>query len=697
MTKNKRPIPEKKQIPKKAFRIIILILSALLSLAALIFPIATRPSMYSLKVGEVATQDIQAPYAYTYESEIRTAVEKKQAELSVPDVYETNYSIAKQQRYQLESNLNSIFYIRNENELSKDQQILNITSLQSDWIDTENAKEIIALPSNDWEVIRTEALRVLDEVMGSSITENQVADKKNNLPIRSSTLSTVQVSLIALLVKPFIVPNRFFNSEKTQINREQAANSIDPVEVSYLARETIVRQGQIITPEIQEALKQYGLIQSEKKWQDFLSAIGITVLLTGMTILYFRYRHIEFSNNLRDLVLIAATFLLFLFSAKILIPNRAIIPYLFPLPAFGLIVASLFNMEVGLIFSLILSVLVGFNLQNGFEITLFYILSSFCGILILGKGRRIAHFFWSGIAIAISGIIVIFSFRLPNPISDWIGLATLAGASIFCGLASTSLTLIIQFILSHLLGITTPLRLIDLSRPDHALLQYLLQNAPGTYQHSLMVANLGEQAADVIGADSLLVRVGALYHDVGKSNNAAFFIENQIPGKVNPHERLLPEKSAGIILNHVAEGVRLAKKNRIPPRIQDFIKEHHGTLITRFQYSREMKLHEHNPSKIDREKFRYPGPAPRSKETALIMLADNVEARARADLPKDENELGDLVNNTIEYCQKEGQLDDTNLTIRNLQQIKISFVNTLKNIYHPRIQYPELEEKQNQK
>jgi len=292
-----------------------------------------------------------------------------------------------------------------------------------------------------------------------------------------------------------------------------------------------------------------------------------------------------------------------------------------------------------------------------------------------------------------TGIAIIFAFRLPNPITDWVGIATLSGAAVICGLGSASLALIIQLVVSYLFGLITPLRLIDLSRPDQALLQLLLQKAPGTYQHSLVVANLGEQAADAIGADSLLVRVGALYHDIGKTSNAEFFIENQPPGNINPHSEINPEKSAKIIIDHVNEGVRLGKGRHLPPRIIDFIKEHHGTLITLFQYSKAITNHENNPEKIDREKFRYPGPPPRSKETALIMLADNLEARARADMPKDDAAISDLVHKSIEYCEKEGQLDGTNITIRNLQQIIKSFEHTLKNIYHPRIQYPEIDAK----
>ena len=230
----------------------------------------------------------------------------------------------------------------------------------------------------------------------------------------------------------------------------------------------------------------------------------------------------------------------------------------------------------------------------------------------------------------------------------------------------------------------------EISRPDYPLLQFLLRNAPGTYQHSLQVANLAEQAAETIGADALLSRVGALYHDVGKSTNASFFIENQVPGNLNSHDDLDPIKSAATIIQHVSDGLQLTRKYRLPPRIRDFISEHHGTLVTRYQYTRAVEAAGNNPNLVDLEQFRYPGPAPRSRETALLMLADSCEARARAELPKDDAELRKLIKNVIDYCQKEGQLDNTSITLRDLSQITSSFFSTLKNIYHPRLHYPEL-------
>src|SRR5690606_18636353 len=216
------------------------------------------------------------------------------------------------------------------------------------------------------------------------------------------------------------------------------------------------------------------------------------------------------------------------------------------------------------------------------------------------------------------------------------------------GFASASIALLLQYMLAQLLGFTTALQLLDISRPDSPLLQFFLRSAPGTYQHSLQVANLAEQAAEKIGADPLLTRVGALFHDIGKALNPSFFIENQLPGHVNSHDDADPEEVSATIIRHVTDGIQLANKHRLPRRLHDFILEHHGTLITHYQYNQAMEAANGNISKVDIEKFRYPGPPPTSRETALLMLADATEARARAERPQNDEEIRKLVRSVIQ-------------------------------------------------
>jgi putative nucleotidyltransferase with HDIG domain len=317
-------------------------------------------------------------------------------------------------------------------------------------------------------------------------------------------------------------------------------------------------------------------------------------------------------------------------------------------------------------------------------------------MLTLGKARRIASFFLSGIAIGFAGIGIILGFRLPDALTDWIGIATLAGASLFNGIGAASLTLLLQFVFSQTLGTTTALQLLDTSRPDHPLLQQMLRNAPGSYQHSLQVANLAEQAAEAIGADGLLVRVGAIFHDCGKSQNPQFFIENQVQENLDPHDDIDPILSAQTIIKHVTDGVELAKKYRLPNRIIDFIREHHGTMYTHYQYSQAIKEAD-DPDAIDKSLFTYPGPKPQSVETALLMLADGTEARARAEVPKNEEELRSLIDTVVNFYEQNHQLEDTNITLKELQEVKQSFYHTLKGSYHPRVKYPALDQKKPKK
>jgi putative nucleotidyltransferase with HDIG domain len=378
-----------------------------------------------------------------------------------------------------------------------------------------------------------------------------------------------------------------------------------------------------------------------------------------------------------------------LFAARAVIPNRAILPYLFPIPAFAMVLATLFNLEISVITSLILSILAVYGLSNSSELTMFYLFSSLIGALILGKGRRVFNFFWAGIFSAITGVIVILAYRFLENTTDLLGLFTLVGATFLNGVASASLALLFQFLASQTLGLTTPLSLLEISRPDNPLLQFVLQNAPGTYQHSLQVSNLAEQGAKAIGADALLTRVGALYHDCGKAVNASFFIENQIPGKINSHDDMDPAEAAKTIINHIHDGIVLAEKHHLPPRIKDFIREHHGTAITRYQYCRALDLNNGDRSKLEESSFHYPGPKPRSKETAILMLADGCEARARAELPKTDEELKVLIKKVIDNCMQQGQLEDSNLTLKDLKTIADAFFLVMFNTHHPRLIYPE--------
>jgi len=217
-----------------------------------------------------------------------------------------------------------------------------------------------------------------------------------------------------------------------------------------------------------------------------------------------------------------------------------------------------------------------------------------------------------------------------------------------------------------------------------------LINAPGSYQHSLLVANLAEQAAKEIGCDALLTRVGALYHDIGKSTNPTFFIENQLPSQINTHDDMDPVVASSTITKHVTDGLKLARKYHLPPQIQAFIAEHHGTTLTWYQYEQALK-NATSVEKVDEEMFKYTGNPPSSKETALLMLADGCEARVRAETPGNVEGISKIIDETIKSYLDQGQLNHTNLTLNDLRLISHSFTRTLQNTYHQRVKYPDKE------
>ena len=676
----------------RTIQFILLILVGLASLAALIVPLSLSPGALPLNAGDVAPRDLQAPQAIEYVSEVRTEEARAAAERAIPQVYSSpDPSTARGQIERLRTALDYISLVRADEFAAPQQKQSDIQSLSDLTLNSETIGQILNLSNARWDTVQQESLSVLEQVMRNTIRENDLQAIRRSVPsLVSLALTEEQAGLVTELVSAFITPNSFSSRELTEAARQAARDAVQPVVQSYKPGETVVAGGQIITPAQLEALTKLGLIESGQQWQDYVGVTALVLLTTTFVGLYFYRRSRPYLSEVRSLVLIAIIFILFLVGARLSIPNRTIIPYLYPLPAVALLLATLFNLETGLIFGLVISVLAAYGLPNTLDLMPYYMLASLTGVLVLGSARRFWVFFRAGIAIALAGIAMILAFRLPFNQMDWVGIVTLSGAAVFNGMASASITLLLQYFLAQVLGLTTPLQLLEISRPDFPLLQYFLRNAPGTYQHSLQVANLAEQAAENIGADALLTRVGALFHDIGKAVNPSFFIENQTHGSLNTHDDLDPADSSAAITQHVLDGIKLARKYRLPRRLDDFILEHHGTMLTRYQYTKAVEAAGGDESRVDASKFRYPGPSPRSRETALLMLADGTEARVRAGRPANEEDLRAIIRSAIEHAQSSGQLDHTQLTLSDLNKIAESFATTLRGSFHPRIEYPKV-------
>ncbi|MGD0611814.1 MAG: HDIG domain-containing metalloprotein [Anaerolineales bacterium] len=671
--------------------LLLLVCVSILAFVMLIQPWSLRQTSLPLRVGDVAPQDLRASRDIQYVSDILSEQARTAAERAVEPIYAPpDPAVARGQIDKLKAILQSITDIRSDSNSTSTQKMASLAVIQGVSLQPSSIETILAISDSRWQAVQSETLNVLEKVMQAPIRSDGVDEVRQNLPSQVSFAMTENESgVIVDLVQPLVTANSFYSPELTAAARQAAGSAVQPVIQSFVKDQTIVAGGQIISDADLEALTELGMVQPKTQAFTYLGAAALVGLSALIMVLYAIRRKREFLTDLRSLILLSMLFLIFLLGARVSIPDRTILPYLFPIAAFGLLVSALFGIERGVVFSLIMSALAAYGMPDSLGLLPYYLLSSLCGVFALGQAHRLSQFLYAGVAIAGGGAAVLAAYRLPFTSIDWIGIATLAGAALLNGIASTSIALPLLYLLAQFLDMTTPLQLLEISRPDHPLLNYFLQRAPGTYQHCLQVANIAEQAAERIQADVLLTRVGALFHDVGKSANPLFFIENQPPNHIDTHDDLDPEVSAQIIIRHVSDGLELARKYRLPRRIRDFITEHHGTQITRYQYNRALQDAGGEASRVEEGKFRYPGPSPRSKETAILMLADGVEARARAERPSDDSQMRGLIQDVINRCQKDGQLDDTPLLQRELAAIAESFLNNLRVTYHPRLEYPQ--------
>ncbi len=439
-------------------------------------------------------------------------------------------------------------------------------------------------------------------------------------------------------------------------------------------------------------------------WQYIYFLAGLSVF--ALVIIYIISRFIRyyspscFRTNF-DLLLGASIFILSLILLKALAvfiihdtsslqEQRAIYLYyipLFPCAMSAILYGVLMNVVSGYIFIIVLCLCQTILYGGDFVIFLIGITSVTAGIMSSHNARRRTHLIRSGLLIGFIQAIAIASYSIANGF-QWQIIVSHAGTGIINGSLGAFFTAGILPIFEYLFKVPTDIRLLELSDLNHPLLKKLVMDAPGTYHHSLIVGNLAESAAEVVGAKPLLARVGAYFHDIGKLKKPEYFSENEWRGK-SRHDDLIPSMSSLIIISHVKDGVDLARKYRLNKNIVDIIEQHHGTGLVYFFYKRAEQAQQESDIKITEEEYRYPGPAPQSKEAAIILLADAVEAASRALENPTPSRIRNLVSNIINNRFLDSQLDDCQLTITDLAKIKDCFTYILTGIFHTRPKYPK--------
>jgi cyclic-di-AMP phosphodiesterase PgpH len=644
-----------------------------------------------LDAGDVSRTEILAPYDLTYESAIRTRQAQDIEAASVADVYDRpDPSVARQQEARARQILDYIGTVREDPYASSLQQVSWIAAIPDLEMQAEAIALAVDMDDEEWQETREETIRVLGRAMQSEIRDDRVAAVRRTLPtLISHSLSAEQAEVIEDIAASLVTSNAFYNAARTEELRQQARENTAPVMWTIRQGEAIVREGSLVRPIDIEALDAYGLRQQSVGWPAVVSAILLALLTTSLLELFIFRLQPSLWQRWRTASVTFLLVALFVIAGKLMLPfSEGVAPYLYPLPALPMLLTILFGPGLGVAVGVVTGLLGAYIGGGSLELTVYLLSGALIGALSLGQAERLKAFLRAGLAVALSNATVIFVFGLLVPQPDLLRTALYAFVGVVMGGLAASVTLAAFFALSTFLDVITPFQLMELSRPTHPLFRQLLLNSPGTYHHTLLVANMAEEAAERIGADGLLARVGTYYHDIGKTARPYFFVENRV-GNVNPHERLDPRTSAQIILSHVSDGLDLARKHRLPAAVRAFIGEHHGTSLALAFYRMAVKEAGDDGESVRREDFSYPGPKPQSRETAILMLADGSEARVRSAEPGSIEEIERLIGETIKSRLDEGQLDESDLTLRDLKEIQAAFVSVLKGVFHPRVKYPE--------
>jgi len=683
----------------KAKPYLVFIVTAVIMYSILVT--ALVPKRYTLNIGDIANVDIKAPREVenelSTESNRTKAVESvgaKTIKIPVNEKAIENIGNLFSKLGQLNSASTSNSSTNNNGSssdkvLSEKEKIDSLKSKNSISNFTyENYQTLISLSSKDADELEKFLKSTMTTLYDlTTINENKpeeivmaqgiiaTAFNNSNFPknIREIGMSIANVE---------VHPNTIYDEKGTALLIEEAKNSVKPVMIKK--EQIIVKEGEPITADQKAVLESLGLLDNTNnfEWSLYLSLAALVCLVILLQWYYLYKYYPKIFNDIKKIIMLSILSIIAILFARVL---GIISLFVIPLACVPMIMAILINDEVSIVLNILNCILISVAVNFNFEITILAALNSVVGVMLLKKMQQRNDILYSSIFIATINLMVYLSmgFLLSNSIIE---VLKKAGMVYFASLISGVLTIGFLPFFESFFDIVTTVKLLELSNPNHPLLKRLLLEAPGSYHHSVLVANLAEVAAETVGANPVLTRASAYYHDIGKIKRPYFFKENQL-GNDNPHDKITPNLSTLIIISHVKDGLELAKEYKIPKVIQDAIAQHHGTTLVKYFYV-TMKNSSDNPDEIKEEDFRYKGPNPESKEAAIIMLADAVEAAVRSIPNPTKGKIEEMVNNLIKSRLNDGQLDNCDLTLKDLEKIRASFLKVLSGIYHERIEYP---------
>jgi cyclic-di-AMP phosphodiesterase PgpH len=673
-----------------------------------------KPEKINLELFGVSEKTIRSPI--TIEDKQSTEKKRQEAAEQVEDVYTLKKEYAENRVDLIRSIFDSVQEVNQEfsqNEKNNENEPPSQPSIHekvrklreklpeevNDHLSDLTLSTLFSASPEQFEIAKDAAVTAVNNVMNNRISMNEIEEAKNQAEkaVQYATVNTPLKNAILELVRFAIIPNLVYDPVATEEKRQQAIDEVEPVKI--LQGQIIVEEGQLITRDIYRQLELVGILDKDSAIQPF-AGLGILVLIMVAVIIYHFHENKKRLVN-RDfkhsyIVLYGMIFSITIVIMKMISLFQEIdyteIGYIVPVAMGPMLIKILLNERLAILSSIIFSVCGSIIFNEGvsgslnFTVGIYFLFGSLSGILFLGRNNVRSKILQAGLFVSFVNMVVITSIiLLKNGHYSGLEIGSYLIMAAVSGLVASVLTIGFLPFFESGFGILSTIKLIELSNPNHPLLRKILVETPGTYHHSVMVANLSEAACEAIGANGLLARVGSYYHDIGKTKHPQYFIENQM-NMENPHDHLPPNISKNIIIAHASDGAKMLKEYNMPKEIVDIAQQHHGTTLLKYFYHKAL---EGSKEKVDEKHFRYPGPKAQTKEIAIIGIADSVEAAVRSLSNPTPEKIESIVKNIIADRLNDGQFDECDITLKELNIVAKTLCETLQGIFHSRIEYPE--------
>ena len=661
------------------------------------------PGATQLREGDSSPWTLSAPRDVSFDSDVLTQEARTEAAGAVEDVQRRDDSIPMSQLATLERQLAEIDDARQAT-LSDSARESQIRAATAGALSDRSIEAFAEASDAEFGALGDEARDSLGRVLSGSIAEEGLEEaRRQAATLLSPLLDSSELLALTELLDPLVVPTVVVDEALTEQRRQEARESVPDVRVTRARGQILVEEDQRLTAADIELLEEAELDTGGVRGTDIAATLIVSLLAGSASGAYLFAARPRALAGVRRLTLFVLLLLVPAMAVKFTLPlvlpdvDRHFLAYALPLAAAPIAAAVLLDLGVAVLLTILLAAIASYvsvylpfsdaagagQLETA-RISLAISAASLAGLFVASRATHLNRYLAAGFAAGAAATAGLAALWLIDPDRQFTDLAWIVGATALSGLASALIGVGFFVLLSRPFGIITRVELMELAQLSHPLLRRLQDEAPGTFQHSVMVSNMAERAADRIGADPLLVRVGAYYHDVGKLASPGFFVENSGDGD-DPHASLDPLQSTRVIQQHVTAGVDIARREGLPAAVTQFIPQHHGTRRVQFFYRRAAA---EDPD-VDPSLFEYPGPKPQSREAAIIMLADSSEATVRASSDRSQERIREIVEAVVRERIEEGQFDESDISLRDLRVVAESFIQTLSAVYHPRVEYPQ--------